>query len=862
MRCTEIDMAIEAGTHFASYEILGPLGAGGMGEVYRAHDPRIGRDVAIKVLRAATATDTDRLHRFQQEAHAAGILNHPNLLTIYELGTSDGAPYIVSELLEGETLRERMNGSALAPRRALDYALQIANGLAAAHEKGIVHRDLKPENIFVCRDGRVKILDFGLAKLRPASVSEYSDVATVKRDTDPGTVLGTAGYMSPEQVRGEAVDHRSDIFSFGAILYEMLSGRRAFKRDSSIETLNAILKEDPPDLLETSVHIPPALDRVVRHCLEKHPEARFQSSRDVAFDIEAISELSGSSSAIRARGARRSRRAIALTAFVVAAAIAAATAYFAGIARHRSNVPSFQRITFRRGQVSAGRFAPDGQTIAYSAQFVPARSEIFAARTDSPESRPLGIGEARLLSVSRSGEMAVLLNPRVLGGFMFSGTLARAPLGGGAAREIANDVEFADWDPEGKNLAIARTVAGKDRIEFPLGHTIYETAGWVSHLRVSPRGDAIAFIDHPARQDDGGAAAVIDLDGKKKKLTPDYVSAQGLAWSPDGQSIWFTATKSGISRILYSVSLSGALRSVYAAPGPLILQDIAPDGRVLLTEHSMRLGISAFVPGTTQERDLSWLDWSLIRDLSSDGKLLLFDETGEAGGSTYSVYFRKTDGSPAIRLGEGSAMAISPDGRWALVIHRSAGQGQLAVYPIGAGEPRDVTHDAINHQWASWFPDGKRILFFGNEPGQPLRLYVQDLDGGTPKPIAPPGVSAYANAVSPDEKYLVVSTPDRRVAIYPLDGGSPRLLPESLSGAVPCQWSSDGSSIYLFRRGEIPARLTRFDLRNGRETLVRELPRGELGVTAVRVTPDGRYYAYSVFTDESQLYLMQGANKP
>jgi len=853
-------MEIPAGTRFASYEIVEALGAGGMGEVYRARDPRIGRDVAIKILRAATAADPDRLSRFQQEAHAAGILNHPNLLTIFDLGTADNTPYIVSELLEGETLRDRMNDSPVAARRSLDYAVQIANGLAAAHDKGIVHRDLKPENIFVCRDGRVKILDFGLAKLRP-SLAEYSDVATVRRDTDPGTVLGTAGYMSPEQVRGESVDHRSDIFSFGAILYEMLSGQRAFKKDSSVETLNAILKEDPPDLLESGANIPPALDRVVRHCLEKHPEARFQSSRDVAFDLEAISEASGASSAVTARGARRTWRAMALAAGVAVAAIIAAGAYFAGLSRQRTNVSSFQRITFRRGQVSAGRFAPDGQAIAYSGQFFPARSEIFTARTDSPESRPLAVGEARLLSLSRSGEMAIMLNPRFLGGFVYSGTLARAPLAGGAPREIADDIETADWDPAGKNLAVARRIGGNDRLEFPAGHTLYETGGWVSHIRVSPDGNLIAFIDHPRNGDDSGSIAVVDRNGKKKTLTADYTSAQGLAWTTDGESVWFTAAKSGSSRALYAVSLAGRLRPLFAAPGALTLEDIARDGRALISTHGGGIQTSALVPGMDQERDLSWLDYSVVRDLSPDGKLLLFDETGEAGGQTYAAYVRKTDGSPAIRLGDGLAASLSPDGRWALVIHIQPKPAQISLYPTGTGQPQQITHDNINHQWAAWLPDGKRILFMGNDPGQPLRLYIQDLASSTARPIASPGVKAYGNAVSPDGRYFVGSNADRGVAIFPIDGnGKPRFLPKSLSGAIPFRWNTDGTSIYLFRRGETPTRITRFDLQTQRETLFRQLSLGELGAVAVRMTADGRYYAYSYYTDESELYLMNGAN--
>src|SRR6266567_4973979 len=289
-------MVISPDTRLGRYEIRSQLGAGGMGEVYLARDPKINRDVAIKVLPAAFSSDSERLRRFEQEAQAAGALNHPNILSIYDVDTYDGSPYVVSELLEGETLRGQLNGTALSVRKAIDFALQIAHGLAAAHDKGIVHRDLKPENLFVTKDGRVKILDFGIAKLiEPRDGSEpHTDLPTRKLNTDPGTVMGTVGYMSPEQVRGQRVDHRSDIFSLGVILYEMLSGKRAFRGDSAIETLNAILKEGPPDLSESNSQINPALERVMMHCLEKRPEQRFQSASDVAFALESLSGLSSS----------------------------------------------------------------------------------------------------------------------------------------------------------------------------------------------------------------------------------------------------------------------------------------------------------------------------------------------------------------------------------------------------------------------------------------------------------------------------------------------------------------------------------------------------------------------------------------
>src|SRR3989449_9431593 len=284
-------MTLTPNTRLGPYEIRAQIGEGGMGEVYRARDTKLGRDVAIKVLPAAFSADAERLRRFEQEAQAAGALNHPNILVIFHIGTHGGAPYIVSELLEGETLRDRMAGAALPQRKALDYALQIARGLAAAHEKGIVHRDLKPDNVFITSNGRVKILDFGLAKLTgpPDGAESQTEVPTRKVNTDPGTVMGTVGYMSPEQLKGQRVDHRSDIFSFGAVLYEMLSGKRAFRGDSMAETMSAILREDPPDLSETNKTVSPALERVVRHCLEKNPAERFHSARDLAFAIESLS---------------------------------------------------------------------------------------------------------------------------------------------------------------------------------------------------------------------------------------------------------------------------------------------------------------------------------------------------------------------------------------------------------------------------------------------------------------------------------------------------------------------------------------------------------------------------------------------
>src|SRR5947208_1814965 len=366
-------MTITSGSRLGPYEILAPSGAGGMGEVYRAKDARLSREVAIKVLPASFSNDADRLHRFEQEAKAAGLLNHPNITAVYDIGTHEGAPYVVSELLEGETLRAALAGGKLSPRRAIDYAIQMAHGLAAAHEKGIVHRDLKPENLFVTKDGRLKILDFGLAKLTQpeGGAEQVTELPTGTIGTEPGVVLGTMGYMSPEQVRGQPADRRSDLFAFGVILYEMLSGQRAFRGDTAADTITAILTKEPPDLSQTNREIHPGLDRIVRHCLEKNPEERFESARDLAFDLEALSGLSSPTGAtsIRALPAEKTRKpwAFIAAAALLGAAIASPFVYSAGKKAGFVQPPSFRQITFSRGEVGTALFAPDGQTIVYSA---------------------------------------------------------------------------------------------------------------------------------------------------------------------------------------------------------------------------------------------------------------------------------------------------------------------------------------------------------------------------------------------------------------------------------------------------------------------------------------------------------------
>ena len=857
-------MSLAAGTKLGPYEVTAPLGSGGMGEVYRARDTRLGRDVAVKVLPASLSTDAERLRRFEQEARATGALNHPNIIAIYDVGTHHGSPYVVTELMEGETLRDRINGTPLPPRKAIDYAVQVARGLAAAHERGIVHRDLKPENLFVTRDGRVKILDFGLAKLKGIEALTDRETRTAGALGDPstgaGTVLGTVGYMSPEQVRAQPVDHRSDIFSFGAVLYEMLSGRRAFRGASAVETMNAILKEDPPDLSETNRHLPPALERIVSHCLEKNPQERFQSARDIAFDLEALSGQSAQAVLPVMENERRVRW-LKPVAAGLATVLLSAASFVAGRRGTDRPIPEFKPLTFRRGIIDAARFAPDGRTIVYAARWEGKPAEVFSTQPGSPESRSLDLKDAFLGGISPSGEMAVLLRrpPRP------GRTLARVPLGGGAPRDVLDNVNAADWGPDGSSFVVVRRSGSRLRLEFPIGKVLYESAGNIQNPRVSPRGDLVAFTDHPIVGDNRGDVAVVDLAGKKTTLGAGWEDLVGLAWTPDGRELWFTASAWGTDHVLYAVTLSGRQRLVARVPGNLVLADISRDGGVLLSHGTTHPVILGLAPGETKERDLTWLDFSIAADISRDGKTLLFSEQGFAGGPQYAVYIRGTDGSPAIRLGKGNAQALSPDGKWALAIDL-APPPKLVLLPTGAGEPHSLPRHTIqDFQWAGFFPDGKRILFAGSEPSRGSRLYVQDLAGGPPRAITPEGVSAtanFSNTISPDGQAVVGST-DVESKIYPVAGGEPRPIPGLEPDEIPICWGADGRSLYVGSDfGVMPVKVHRLDLSSGRRELWKELAPPDLAgvprLTAIGLTPDARSYVYVYISRLTNLYLVEG----
>lgn len=854
---------LSPGEALGPYKIVGLLGSGGMGVVYRAHDPRLGRDVALKVLRWPSA-DTERVARFSREARAAGSLNHPNIVAVFDVGTEEGVPYVVTELLEGETLRARLDHGQLPYRKAVEYGIHIALALDAAHGKGIWHRDVKPANVFITADGRVKLLDFGIAKLSEREAQTQSDEPTLE-DSKAGEIRGTAGYMSPEQVLGRDVDHRTDIFALGAMLYEMFTGVRAFQRPSTVETMTAILQQDPVDPLTINTSLSPVAAAVVRRCLEKNREERFQSARDLAFDLQQLRDLTAGGRPLGAAPRALGRKALA----AILAAVVLGGAALAMLLLRPGPEPAFEQLTFRRGRIGGARFVSDGQAVVYSEARQGNALEVSRVdlaerqRADQrpvapPASSPLGYPLGTDVLAARAGQLALSLRRRFVLGERFVGTLGLAPIGGGSPREVAENIEDADWDWSGTQLAVVRStgdVGGQSQIEYPIGQTLHKTAGSIRFLRVSPDGQRIAFLEDPVGRGVSGRVAVVDMAGNVTALTDELPSVRGLAWSADGGEIWFTAGDVRTNRALRAVSLERKERLILAAPGSLTLWDIARDGRVLLTRDEERRAMVGVPPGETTERDLSWFDNSGVADISEDGQWILFADR-------FGVYVRGTDGSPATHLGltDGFADALSPDGETVLATRNRA--SELVLIPRKAGNHvRLPAHGITTYRGGRWFPDGRRVLFTGSKPGSDIRSYIQDVSGGAPRALT--SENTWALSISPDGEWTAAIGSGQAISLWPVAGGeAPRPVHGTQPGERPVAWSADGRSLWLFRRGEVPAHVYQLDIATGRrhlwKTLVPPDAAGVYSIIEFEVTSKGHAYVYSYTRLLSQLYLVRG----
>jgi Tol biopolymer transport system component len=865
-----LTMPLLPGTKLDGYEVLGLLGSGGMGEVYRARDPVLKRDVAIKVLPSFVSQDPDRLRRFEQEAQAAAALNHPNILAVHRFGTFEGAPYLVSELLEGETLRQQLERGPLPVRKAIDYGVQIAHGLAAAHDKGIVHRDLKPENLFVTRNGRIKILDFGLAKLMQPETDRDGSEPTQARGTDPGMVLGTVGYMAPEQVRGKAVDHRADIFAFGAILYEMLAGKRAFQRPTSADTMSAILNEDPPGISQIARTTPPGLQRIVHRCLEKNPEQRFQSASDLGFALEALSESGISSGvAVAAPGRRWPRRALAwLTGLVAILALAVVFyAHRSSRAVHSGPGLTYKQITFV-GDAYSPAISPDGRSVAYVTAPPEGESKLMLQDLSGGPSLELLHGrKLRDPTWSPDGsELMLYVQPNDDKDGIF--VVSRL---GGVPRRISWGF-YSCWLPGG-----ARIVESAENPDFGIRLANLQT-GEVKHIP-APGYQRLFGITCSAKTgllllvtETAGKSQIwsMKLDGtEQRKLIEGEsgVTIRSARWSPAGDAVYYFREEGGTTELI-KLPVSSQLTGPSVLVGGLETEDrftLSADGSELAYTRSQSYSnlwlVDLPVPGATAgAREKPLTSGTLSYDypvISPDGHSVAFTIGSATKGNVYKM---GVDGGQPVQLTSFDAAgawspAWSPDGRRIAFISNQGGTAKVWLVNADGGDarPLDKTDDTDTDHALAWSPSPD-ILYAKSGMHNLRRLNV---DTQKESPLLPKDSEGWLMdrpVFSPDGKKIAAwwnRDPAFGAWIITLENFSETLL---YPRVIPFGWSSDGNFIYASNPD------------GGREILQIKLgdskkPRSVITIPGDpnrgTVSPDGRKIIISVGEEKSDVWLLK-----
>lgn len=859
-------MALTSGTKLGPYEIQSPLGAGGMGEVYRARDTRLGRDVAIKVLPQHLSANPDLKQRFEREARAISALNHPRICTLHDIGNQDGVDFLVMEYMEGETLAQRLKRGRLPIKDALKFGIEICEALDKAHRAGIIHRDLKPGNVMLTATG-VKLMDFGLAKSAApglgssantpllSAVQTMTSASPMTPLTTAGAVIGTIQYMAPEQIEGKEADARSDLFALGAVLYEIITGIRPFEGKSQISVASAILEKDPEPISKLLPLTPPAFEHVVMACLAKSPDDRFQTAPDVRLELKWIAETPAPVAAEQGRPDKASSRMIPW--MIAAAAIALLTVASLAFLLHKTPQPRYRMVSYRDGTLEAARFSRDGQTIVYSGQWEGAPPEVAITRADSPESRPLGIPSATVAAVSSTDELAVIEGCELVFLLDCAGNLASVNLAGGAPRQLAADVTFADWSPNSRQLAIVIDSANDARLEYPPGHILYQqSSGWLGHPRFSPDGTLIAFENHPIDSDDG-SIDVVDLQGKRRIITQGWLSIEGIAWHPSGKEIWFAGTVNtgGWADAIHAITLSGKDRIVLTLPW-VRLHDISSDGRVLLSRENWRRQMFGRFPKDSAERPYSWLDSSTPDGLSDDGEWLSFREAGEvyyiAGDS--QAYYRKTDGSPAVSLGAGQSF-ISPDGKSILTFGRKS---KMLLQPVGIGESKPLpTPGLTSFDHAAWSDDGRMIAYEGLTTENEWNVYTQKIDAGPPRLLRNQGRNAIPT-LSADGSIVALREEHGGISLYHVGSNQREAVKSALPTERPIRFTNGDRTLLVAYANGKEVVLTLIDLASGRRQIWNRLPSPNLpNGKGVVVTPDLKYYAYEAPRYSSSLYLVE-----